>query len=236
MDAAAYYDAIYDCKLYEYEARCVHNLAYQYSPDGRRLLDVACGTGRHIEYLKRDFDVEGLDICAEMIAQARRRNPEVPFHRLDMRRFSLGRRFDVMTCLFSSIGYARTIEGLACAIGCMAAHLEPRGILIVEPWYTPEAWKPGSVHSIFVDRPELKVARIVRCLREGRVSIVEAQYLAGTAEGVEHRSEREELGLFESGEIRSAMECAGLDTTFEPEGIGVGDKGVFVGRRPAAPA
>ena len=52
----------------------------------------------------------------------------------DMTSFDLGRRFDVVTCLFSSIGYVGTAERLDQAIATMAAHLEPGGTLIVEPW------------------------------------------------------------------------------------------------------
>jgi SAM-dependent methyltransferase len=229
---AAHYDSIYDCKLYEYESQCVDNLAYKYlRAPGRRLLDVACGTGRHIEYLKRHFQVEGIDISEDMIELARRRNPDVTFDRLDMTEFRMGRNFDVVTCLFSSIGYVKTLDNLARAINCMAAHLAAGGILLIEPWFTPGDWMPRTIHSIFVDRPELKIARIAVCSVQRRISIIDAHYLVGTPEQIEHHSEREELGLFERSEIRSAMEDAGLEVAFEAEGLGLSDKGVFVGRR-----
>ena len=54
-----------------------------------------------------------------------------------MTAFDLGCRFDVVTCLFSSIGYVGTVERLDQAIATMAAHLEPGGTLIVEPWLSP---------------------------------------------------------------------------------------------------
>jgi len=226
---AGYYDAIYDLKLYEYEARCIHNLAYKYRAPGSRLLDVACGTGRHIEYLKRHFQTEGLDVSQDMLELARRRNPEVNFCRQDMTAFHLGRDFDVITCLFGSIGYVKTLDNLARAVHCMAAHLSAGGIVLIEPWFTPDAWKPGTVHSIFVNRPELKIARIAACSIRDRLSVVDVHYLAGTPGRVDHRSEREELGLFSQIEICSVLESAGLEVHFEPEGLGLTDKGVFVG-------
>ena len=66
---------------------------------------MACGTGRHVELLRKRYEVEGLDISGEMLEAARARCPGVVFHQADMRTFALGRRFDVVTCLFGSIGY-----------------------------------------------------------------------------------------------------------------------------------
>ena len=76
----------------------------------RRLLDVACGTGLHLSYLTYRFQVEGLDRDEQLLAIARQRNPEVPLHHADMVDFALGRTFDVVTCLFSAIGYVKTLE------------------------------------------------------------------------------------------------------------------------------
>ena len=64
---------------------------------------------------------------------------------LGMRSFDLGRRFDAVTCLFSSIGYLLTPEDLEQGIARMAAHVAPGGVLVVEPWFTPDAWRPGSL-------------------------------------------------------------------------------------------
>ena len=133
-----YYDKIYSSK--DYHAEVQHLLAVigeNLCSRGRRLLDVACGTGRHIEYLKEHFEVEGLDIAHELLEIARQRNPDVVFHQADMMDFDLGRRCDVVTCLFSSIGYVKTLDNLARAVGCMAYHLVPDGLLIIEPWFTP---------------------------------------------------------------------------------------------------
>ncbi|MCK4965014.1 MAG: class I SAM-dependent methyltransferase, partial [Dehalococcoidia bacterium] len=123
MDAAKYYDKIYSFKDYEQEAAEIAQIIEQHlCSDGRRLLDVACGTGRHVEYLKDQFEVEGLDISHEMLAIARRRNPNVPFYEADITNFDLGRTFDVITCLFSAIGYAKTLELASKAIACMEMH------------------------------------------------------------------------------------------------------------------
>ena len=74
-----------------------------------------------------------------------------------MTRFDLHRKFDAVVCLFSSIGYVRTVKRLERAIGCMAHHLSYGGVLIIEPWFDVETWHPKSVYATFVDEPETKV-------------------------------------------------------------------------------
>ena len=43
------------------------------------------------------------------------------------------RAYDVVLCLFSSIGYVKTKSNLNRAVKCMANHLTPGGILLIEP-------------------------------------------------------------------------------------------------------
>ncbi len=138
--SAEFYDALYSLKDYATEADAVHELIQKRCPSARSLLDVACGTGKHLERLQGAYIVEGVDLDERLLAGAGARLPGVPLHATDMHDFNLGRRFDAITCLFSAIGYARTIEGLTDSVRTMARHLEPHGVLIIEPWYTPETW------------------------------------------------------------------------------------------------
>jgi SAM-dependent methyltransferase len=229
---ARYYDRFYSFKDYRAEAeRLVAVLRAHLHTDGCRLLDVACGTGHHIEYLKGEFEVQGLDISEELLALARERNPRIVFHRGDMVDFNLERQFDVVTCLFSSIGYVRTLENLARAVGCMAGHLRPGGVLAIEPWFTPEAWRPGTVHAMLIDEPELKLARVNTSFVDGRLSYFDLHYLVGTPEGTEHYVERHELGLFTIAEMQTALTEAGLVATHDPEGLT--GRGLWIGSRTA---
>lgn len=224
-----YYDKIYSFKDYQAEAHYLTAVIRQHlRSGGNRLLDVACGTGRHIEHLKRVFSVEGLDINAELLELARQQNPDVLFHQADMIHFELAGRFDVVTCLFSSIGYVRTLENLRQAIGCMARHIVPGGLVVVEPWFTPDTWQPATVHAVFINEPQLKIARVNTSFVQGRLSYFDLHYLIGTPEGTEHFVERHELGLFDRDEMTAAFEAAGFETSYDPEGL-MG-RGLYIGR------
>ena len=231
--SARIYDAVYSWKDYPREAELVHELVQARKPGAETLLDVACGTGAHLAELRRWYRCEGLDLDGELLAVARERLPDVPLHRGDMRDFDLGRRFDAVTCLFSSIGYVLTVEALAAGIAAMARHLEPGGVLLVEPWLSPEGVRVPQVGAVFVDEPELKIARVNAIEVDGRRSSFEFHYLVGTPAGVEHFTERHELGLFTREEHLEAFRAAGLAVEHDEEGL-MG-RGLYVGVAPSRP-
>lgn len=226
---ARYYDKLYAGKDYAGEVeKLLSILGEDFSSGGKKLLDVACGTGRHVEYLAHHFIAEGLDICWELLETARERNPGIMFHQGDIRTFSLNGRYDVITCLFSSIGYMKTPDELKTAVGNMAAHLNHGGVLVIEPWFTPDAWKPQTVHGIYVDEPDLKIARINTSKVEGRLSLFDLHHLVGTPEKTEHIVEHHEMGLFEVEEMTAAMQTAGLSVEFDEEGLT--GRGLYMGK------
>mgnify|MGYP000850987539 FL=1 len=219
--SAEYYDAIYlAMKDYAAETNLLKQIIFAHlQTDGRRLLDIACGTGLHLEQLQTDFQVEGMDISAEMIEVARRRLPGIPLHVGDMANFSLRNTYDVITCLFSSIGYVRTVERLQRAAECMADHLKPGGLLLVEPWFTPDMWHPNTPHIATVDLPDLKIARVNTSMVDGRISILDLHHLVGTPQGTQYFLEHHELGLFTRDEMTDAFLRTGLSVTYEADGI-----------------
>lgn len=218
--SAELYDLFYDWKDYRGEAEKVHRIASARSSDARTLLDVACGTGSHLVHLRDWYEVEGLDLNADLLRVAARRLPGVPLHTADMRDFDLGRRFDVVTCLFSSIGYVETLEGLSLAFQAMARHLAPSGLLILEPWLSPDTFDPSYLGRVSVaERPDLQAVRLNGSRVAGNRSILDFHYLVARPGTVEHLTETHTLGLFTDDEYRSALERVGLAVEHDTEGL-----------------
>ena len=225
--AAGLYDALYSFKDYAAEADRLHALIQERRPGARTLLDVACGTGKHLERLATRYAVEGVDLDPELLAVARERLPDVPLHEADMLELDIGHRFDAVTCLFSSIGYVKTDTNLRRAVAAMARHLEPDGVLVVEPWIAPDAFTPGYLDLTYVDQPDLKVVRISVSAVIGALSVLHFNYLVGTADGVEHFTEDHELGLFTHEQYLGAFEAAGLRADYDADGL-MG-RGLYIG-------
>jgi SAM-dependent methyltransferase len=229
-ESVRYYDEIYSYKNYKKEAEKIHRIIRKYKTSvGNSLLDVACGTGNHMQYLKRNYQVEGLDINPEMLRIARRKLPGVPFHRADMAKFDFGRQYDAIVCLFSAIGFVHTVARLNSAMRSFAKHVCPGGVIIVEPWFSPRTFKTGTVHANFVDKPNLKIARISTSLTHGEKSLNKMHYLIGTPSGVDYFTEDLELRLFTKGEYLESFRAAGLATRYDLRGLT--GRGLYIGTR-----
>jgi ubiquinone/menaquinone biosynthesis C-methylase UbiE len=231
--SAHIYDKIYLArgKDYEADAQSVHELIKaNLKSGGNTLLDVACGTGIHLSYLRENFDAEGLDLDPKMLEVAQAKMPGMKFYEGNMLDFDLGKQFDVVTCLFSSIGYVKTVPNMKRAVANMGRHLKPGGMLVVEPWFAPEDWKPGNVYATFIDEPDLKIARMNVSGVEGTLSYFVFYYLVGTPQGIHYFDERHELGLFTVDEYKLAFSDSDLDVIHDPWWLNA--RGLYLGLKP----
>jgi ubiquinone/menaquinone biosynthesis C-methylase UbiE len=211
--SAHVYDLLYSFKNYEAEARDLVALIRAKNPAASSLLDVACGTGKHLELLRADLpDVAGVDLDEGLLAIARERLPDVSFTHGDMRTFDLGRTFDAVTCLFSSVGYLRDDQELHAAVGRMAGHLAPGGVLVVDGWVRADAWWPGThVQALAETADGVAAARVARTWRDGDRTVLDMRYLIATVDGgFEQEQEVHELTLFSDEAYRAAFASASL--------------------------
>jgi SAM-dependent methyltransferase len=144
-----------------------------------------------------------------------------------MLNFRLHRRFDVIICLFSSIAYVKTIERLRRTIANFGSHLRPGGIVVVEPWFSPEKYWTGRVVANFVDKPELKIVWMYTSEAEGRTAILDSHYLVGTPAKIDHFTERYEVGLFRHRDYLEVFEKANLVVHYDNDGL-MG-RGMYIG-------
>jgi SAM-dependent methyltransferase len=217
---AELYDKVYSAKGYVTETRQLVRLARKLlRRDPRSLLDVACGTGRHLESFRRLVpDVAGVDRSPEMLRLARRRlGPGVPLTRADMRRFHLGRTFDMVVCLFSAIGYLLGPRARAEALRRFHEHLAPGGVLLIEGWVLPSRWKDRHVALQTYAGPEATLARLSTSTRRGRRTTLRMDYLVHTpGGGVDRFQEDHRMEMVPSAEMLAAMRAAGFRARARP--------------------
>jgi SAM-dependent methyltransferase len=217
--SAEVYDLYYGWLDYAEHAAAVHDRIRQKNPGAGSLLELACGTGRYLEQFGEWYEAVGLDVSESMLAIAGERLPEVELHRANMTDFDLGRRFDAVVCLFSSIAYITSGDDLRSVITNAANHLNPGGVLIIEPWFAPDAWMEDHIGARVVEGEGVKVARVDTSVRFGDlVTMRWAWAIArsdGTADGF---VEEHPTMLFPVEVYRAAFAAAGLESEYDPEG------------------
>ena len=228
------YDAIYSEKDYASEAKKLKDFISKYKKtDGNELLDVACGTGLHLPHLTDEYQITGVDLSEQQLEAAKKRLPSLTFVQGDMRDFDLHHRFDVVTCLFSSIGYVHPHAELKKAIKNMATHLKPGGVLFIEPWLQPGAFDPNRPPHIQVgELPEkqLKVTRTAHNSIDGSVSILNMHHIVETPKGTQEFTEEHRLALYTPEEFKEAFTVAGLELHHDEHGLS--GRGLYIGIKP----
>ena len=229
-ELAKYYDLIYSWKNYEEEVERIKELIKEYKKsEGKRLLDVGCGTGKHLEYLKNDYSCVGMDLNDEMVAIAKQNIKEVKFMQADMIDFDLKSKFDIILCMFSSIGYVKTYSNLIRTIANFSNHLEQGGVIIIEPWFTKSTYRVGYPGMTTYDGEDIKIARLNTTKIENELSLMEMHYLiVEKNEDVKYFVDRHELGLFEVEKFLDIMTTAGLKAEFLKDGL-MKERGLYIG-------
>lgn len=229
-ELAPYYDLIYSWKDYQKEANKIKSLIKKYKKSsGHDLLEVACGTGKHLSYLTDSFSILATDLNKSMLSIARKNVSGVKFKPADMIRLNLGKKFDVILCLFSSIGYVKTYSNLTKTIQNFAKHLNPGGVVMIEPWFTETVYLTGLPSMTTYDGEEIKIARLCVCQKRGILSVMDMHYLiAEKNQTMKHVVERHELAMFDVDKVLNIMKAEGLQGIFLKQGL-MKERGLYIG-------
>jgi len=231
-DFAAYYDELYlKPEKYQHEAARASVLIETYKLSyGNDLLDIACGTGGHIPYWCDRYSVTGLDLSPAMLDCAIHKFPDVEFHLGNMVDFVLEQNFDVIVCLYGSIGCVRTLDNLNKAISNFAAHLKSGGVLCLTPWSTQEEFRPDIVADV-VKHPHIRISRMENVKRKAPDLVeVDFHHLIGRDGIVTYHTQSMEIGLFSRQQYLDALSNAQLELMEYYKGPDI-PMGLFVARK-----
>lgn len=213
---AKFYDLIYyesQGKWHEKQINFVISLIKKYNIKGKRLLDVACGTGNHIKTLKqKGFSVTGIDLNKEMLKIAKKKVKGIKFIQQDMKKLRLNKKFDIITCFFSSIHYNQDIKELKKTLKNFYNHLDTKGILIFDAGFVKENLDPGHR---FADGFETKDFSLTRCCRnyiKGNKLIIPFVYVLQKDNKNIIDEDIHTLGIFSINEIKKVMANIGFKT------------------------
>tara|TARA_Y100000310_G_scaffold344508_1_gene457640 strand:- start:3042 stop:3797 length:756 start_codon:yes stop_codon:yes gene_type:complete len=160
---ARHYDLFNKSKDYEFEARFLKDITIRFDKvtDGLKILNLGCGTGMHDRRLvDLGFKVTGIDKSAEMIEIAKEKVPEANYIVGDMADFDLGEEFDVVICMFSSLGYLTEQDQIKSFFENVAGHLVDEGLLILDVWNAlAVAKEPPTSREKIVEDGNLKIVR-----------------------------------------------------------------------------
>ena len=134
----------------------------------------------------------------------------------------------MLLCLFSSIGYLRTLERVTRALGCFRDHLAPGRMVLVEPWFPPGVLEANREFTHSGEAQGVTVSRHSRTEIDGTLSRLLFEYEIEDHGEVRRVSEVHELGLFTTEEMMQVFREAGLDAQHDPEGLT--GRGLFIAR------
>ena len=230
---AKYYDMVRRPEDYESQAKILKRLISRYNGSrGKALLDVGCGTGGHLKHLVGNFDCTGLDLHEGMLRIAREKVPEARFSRANMIDFRIGRKFDIILCMYSTICLVKTYRNLERAIRNFSSHLRRGGIVIIESdSFSPSGSPLPYMNLVTAGSSDTKIAKLEYYQRRGNVLVEREDYLvAERGKGIKHYADLQYAGMFGLRKTMRVMLRAGLDPIFL-EGALRRDVGLLIGTK-----
>jgi SAM-dependent methyltransferase len=250
---APVYDGLTAHHDYDRWLAILEGLARRHGLRGRRVFDVACGTGKSfLPLARRGYSVEACDISRPMLVRARAKTDglDVRLRVADMRRLpTLRRTCDLLTCLDDAVNHLLGHDELVAALRGMRRNLRPGGILVFDVntlgsyrsvFCGTVSWASGG--NTYVSRGE------PQDVSDGALFSTTLEAWRGPADaGTLLVSSRHTQRHYGAKELRAALAAAGLEARAlygsEPDGTPSSPpdeerhvKTVVVARRPVEPS
>jgi SAM-dependent methyltransferase len=149
-----YYNLLYKDKDYESEFTYIAEMISMFGgKDSGRLLDIGCGTGRHLKCCQdAGYDVSGVDLSENMLLEARSlMGEETELLCARASDFYFDKKFDIITSLFHVMSYQTETDELERVFANVSNHLNAGGLFLFDFWYGP---------AVLTDPPYVKIKRL----------------------------------------------------------------------------
>ncbi|MFP3896060.1 MAG: class I SAM-dependent DNA methyltransferase [Anaerolineales bacterium] len=138
----------------------IRRLLRRHTVQGKRMVDVACGTGTVVISLAAaGWCVYGVDASKDMLAAARakgeRQGAAVKWSRQDMRTFVLPERVHLATCLYDSMNYMLTEEDIKASFERVFEALLPGGLFLFDMNTIKALCEAWNDRTYFIDSGDL---------------------------------------------------------------------------------
>ncbi len=183
---------------------------------GKRLLDVACGTGKSfIPMLRRGWEVTASDISPAMVELARDKvGDDADLSVADMRNLPRFGEFDLVWCLDDAVNYLLSGEELEQALGGMRRNLGPGGLLMFDV-NTINAYRTFFAEEVVVERDDRRLVWKGRASPDAQPSAIsEASFEVLPLEGGDGpriAAEMHRQRHFPEAEVLAKLEAVGLE-------------------------
>lgn len=214
------YDLLYNkWKRYDKEAQVIEAIIGKHLSGTRlSLLEAACGTGNYLQkFSATKYDRFGFDLHDGMVQIAQEKLPQCTIWQADMMLFEQANtQYDVILCLFGSIGYLQNCDNLTKAFVQFAKHVKPNGIVLVEPFLHPKLFKPNGLYMDTYDGEAIKICRMGTSALGANVHECKLSFAfqLGTKEqNVVHLDSWQEehvMGLFDEEQVMACAKQAGF--------------------------
>ena len=130
---AQFYDRLTENVDYEVRSNYISDFFCEYGNGGRRVLDLACGTGSIAQNLAdKGYDIIGIDLSEEMLTLAKEKCPESIFIKADMTDFALPEKVDFCLCSLDAVNHLTELEQVMNCFECVNNSLNNGGLFVFD--------------------------------------------------------------------------------------------------------
>lgn len=128
------YDKFMEICDYDSWVNLLENYISKYNPDGKKILDLGCGTGETLVRLDSKYQCSGLDISEGMLKKAKikLKGKNIPLFLGDMREFDTNEKYDIIYSFFDTVNHLTSMEDLLDLFNSVKNSLNENGIYIFD--------------------------------------------------------------------------------------------------------